>query len=82
MPVPTIEASEGVDDDPVLATVERADLRAALARLNAVDRQLLRMRYQEDLTLASIARRLGIPVGTAKARLHRARARLRRAFAP
>jgi RNA polymerase sigma-70 factor, ECF subfamily len=64
----------------VLATVERADLHAALNRLDERERLLLRLRYDEDLTQAAIARRLGIPEGTVKVRLHRVRAKLRRAI--
>jgi RNA polymerase sigma-70 factor, ECF subfamily len=81
-PVSTIELQEGADDERVLATVERADLHAALDRLDENDRQLLRLRYSEDMTQAAIARRLGIPEGTVKVRLHRARGKLRRAFTP
>jgi RNA polymerase sigma-70 factor, ECF subfamily len=81
-PVSTIELQEGADDERVLATVERADLRAALDRLDENDRQLLRLRYSEDMTQAAIALRLGIPEGTVKVRLHRARGKLRRAFTP
>jgi RNA polymerase sigma-70 factor, ECF subfamily len=77
-PVDTLEYRQGVDDERVLATVERADLHAALDRLNERDRQLVRLRYDEDLTQAAIARRLGIPEGTVKVRLHRVRAKLRR----
>jgi RNA polymerase sigma-70 factor (ECF subfamily) len=77
-PIDTIEVAHGADDERVLATVERADLHAALARLNKRDRQLVRLRYDEDLTQEGIARRLGIPVGTVKVRLHRVRAKLRR----
>jgi DNA-directed RNA polymerase specialized sigma24 family protein len=42
----------------VVATVERADLHAALGRLSDKDRQLLLLRYDEDLTQAAIASRL------------------------
>jgi RNA polymerase sigma-70 factor (ECF subfamily) len=77
-PVDTLEVAQGADDERVLATVERADLHAALGRLNERDRQLVRLRYDEDLTQAAIARRLGIPEGTVKVRLHRVRAKLRR----
>ncbi len=79
-PAPTdlIEVIHGRDDDRVLATVERADLHAALERLNKRDRQLVRLRYDEDMTQEAIARRLGIPLGTVKVRLHRVRAKLRR----
>jgi RNA polymerase sigma-70 factor, ECF subfamily len=38
----------------------------------------VRLRYEEDLTQAGIARRLGIPEGTVKVRLHRVRDKLRR----
>jgi RNA polymerase sigma factor (sigma-70 family) len=74
----TLEAWQGGDDERVLATVERADLHAALERLNKRDRQLVRLRYDEDLTQEAIAHRLGIPLGTVKVRLHRVRAKLRR----
>jgi RNA polymerase sigma-70 factor (ECF subfamily) len=79
-PAPTdlIEVIHGSDDERVMATVERADLHAALGRLNKRDRQLVRLRYSEDLTQEAIAHRLGIPLGTVKVRLHRVRAKLRR----
>jgi RNA polymerase sigma-70 factor (ECF subfamily) len=79
-PVATVETLEGADDERVLATVERADLHAALRRLDAGDRQLLALRYGKDLTQAAIARLLELPEGTVKVRLHRARDKLRRAF--
>jgi RNA polymerase sigma-70 factor (ECF subfamily) len=81
-PTSAIESYEGEEDEQVVATVELADLHAALGRLNAPDRELLELRYQEDLTQAAIARKLGIPEGTVKVRLHRARNKLRRAYAP
>lgn len=81
-PTAAIEALGGAEDRRVLAAVELADLRAALKRLNRRERELLAMRYELDLSQAEIARQLGIPEGTAKVRLHRARARLRRAYAP
>jgi RNA polymerase sigma-70 factor (ECF subfamily) len=79
-PTATIEAREGAEDERVLAAVELADLHAALRLLGERDRRLLEMRYQEDLTQATIARRLGIPEGTVKVRLHRARDKLRRVY--
>jgi RNA polymerase sigma-70 factor (ECF subfamily) len=79
-PTSTIETLEGAEDAQVVATVERADLHAALEVLSDRDRELLELRYTEDLTQGAIARRLGIPEGTVKVRLHRARDKLRRAF--
>jgi RNA polymerase sigma-70 factor, ECF subfamily len=80
-PTSTIESYEGAEDARVVATVERADLHAALKRLSEKDRELLDLRYSEDLTQAAIAHKLGIPEGTVKVRLHRARDKLRRAYA-
>jgi RNA polymerase sigma-70 factor (ECF subfamily) len=79
-PTATIESQEGAEDEQVLAAVELADLHAALKVLNEGDRRLLEMRYEEDLTQAAIAHRLGIPEGTVKVRLHRARKKLRQAY--
>lgn len=80
-PTSSIEFSEGAEDERVLAAVELADLHAALKLLSERDRQLLEMKYEEDLTQGMIARRLGIPEGTVKVRLHRARAKLRLLYA-
>ena len=80
-PTATIEFREGAEDERVLAAVELADLHAALERLSDRDRQLLQMKYEEDLTQAAIASRLGIPEGTVKVRLHRARNKLRLLYA-
>ncbi len=71
-PVESVETWEGAEDERILSTVERADLHAALKRLDERDRQLIQLRYSEDLTQEAIARRLGIPDGTVKVRLHRA----------
>jgi RNA polymerase sigma-70 factor (ECF subfamily) len=79
-PTSSIEGQEGEEDQRVLDTVELADLHAALERLSERERELLEMRYQEDLTQGAIARKLGIPEGTVKVRLHRARNKLRRVY--
>jgi RNA polymerase sigma-70 factor, ECF subfamily len=76
-PVATVESPEGVDDERVVMTVERADVEAALRRLSERDRQLIRLRYEEDLTQTAIASRLAMPEGTVKVRLHRVRHKLR-----
>jgi RNA polymerase sigma-70 factor, ECF subfamily len=80
-PTSAIEFREGAEDEQVLATVELADLHAALELLNERDRQLLEMKYEQDLTQGMIARQLGIPEGTVKVRLHRARNKLRLLYA-
>jgi len=67
-----------VDDALLASAPQRLDLARGLERLGVVDRELLRMRYDLDLTQVEIAARLGLPEGTVKVRLHRARAKLRR----
>ena len=54
-----------------------ADLRRALARLTPGDREVLLLVTWEGLTPAETAIALGIPPGTARSRLHRARALMR-----
>jgi len=71
----------GPDDDPGI-TLERADLGAALdralARLRPEYRQLITLRYQEDLSYEDIVEVTGLPLGTVKSFLHRARAEMAR----
>lgn len=54
----------------------------ALERLSAQDRALVTLRYREGLSDAELAEATGMPVGTVKTRLFRARAVLRRLLAP
>jgi RNA polymerase sigma-70 factor, ECF subfamily len=76
-----IDRFESQGEELVVATVDRADLQTALGRLSERERTLLSMRYEEDMTQPAIAARLGIPEGTVKVQLHRARLKLRRAYA-
>ncbi len=66
------------DDCNLTKTALRIDVTRGLADLEEIDRRLLWLRYGEDLTQPAIARVLGLPEGTVKVRLHRARLKLRR----
>jgi len=55
---------------------ERADLRAALAELPRVYREVIVLHYLADLPVDQVAQLLSIPVGTVKSRLSRGRAAL------
>ncbi len=61
-------------------SAERADLaeaiEAALDRLRPEYRRLVVLRYQEDQSYEDIAGMLGLPLGTVKSHLHRARREL------
>lgn len=64
-------------DDPQLAV----DIRDTLARLSPEHRALLVLRDVEGLDERDAAALLEVPAGTAKSRLHRARASFRKAWA-
>ncbi|MEV4410337.1 sigma-70 family RNA polymerase sigma factor [Catellatospora sp. NPDC049609] len=63
--------------DPVEAMVDRAVLVGALAALPVPEREVLVLFHLEDLSLADCAQICGVPVGTVKSRLNRARRMLR-----
>lgn len=65
------------NDNGVERMLESVATEQALSVLRPEDRTLIRLRYVEDLTQGQVAARLGVPEGTVKVRLHRARARLR-----
>lgn len=66
------------EDQRLLSAPLRADVQGAVTRLDAVEQRLIKLRYEDDLTQAAIAKRLDLPEGTVKVRLHRARQKLRR----
>ncbi len=67
------------------AVTERQELaasfEAAIDRLRPEYRQVVILRYQEDLSCEEVADVLDLPIGTVKSHLHRARAELARAMA-
>ena len=63
--------------DDTAAFADRDFLDRALARLDPAQRAILVLRFYLDLTLPDAAEVLGIPLGTAKSRLHRALGALR-----
>jgi RNA polymerase sigma-70 factor (ECF subfamily) len=69
-PPPTADSSAGLAD--------RDEVSQAMGHLDANDRALLALRFGHDLELPDVAAALGIPLGTAKSRLHRALGRLRK----
>ncbi|OIK24130.1 RNA polymerase subunit sigma [Streptomyces malaysiense] len=81
--------AEPAEVDPWQAVDQRLDaaalapeLRRALADLPAEERELLLLVSWEQLTPTEAAAAVGIPAGTARSRLHRARGRLRARLSP
>ncbi len=66
-----------LDPDPQEQVAQREEVRQALVKLSSDQRRVIALRYGADLTEIDIGLVLGLPVGTVKSRLHRARERLR-----
>jgi len=64
--------------DHAEATADRVDVRRALLGLPPEHRAVLVLHDVQDLPYEEVARILGVPVGTVKSRLHRARVALGR----
>ena len=74
-PIDPPEPSEGAEElGPVL---ERLAVDHALSTLGELDRLLLRLHYDRDLSVDAIANMCGITPSAVKVRMHRARAALR-----
>jgi RNA polymerase sigma-70 factor (ECF subfamily) len=74
------KAPDGPDVDPLARATARqrgARLADAVGAMAPLDREVLCLRFEEDLDLNQLAATLGVPVPTAKARLYRALSRLR-----
>ena len=63
--------------DTLAAVEDAAAVRAAVAALPEVFREVVVFRYFEDLTVPEIAQVLGVPEGSVKSRLNRAKQRIR-----
>jgi RNA polymerase sigma-70 factor (ECF subfamily) len=68
-------------DDITRATAERDELVGALNQLPIEQRAVVVLRYYLDLPLDRVADILGVPLGTAKSRQHRALGALRHSMA-
>ena len=67
-----------IADAPAPPPDERLNAaRETIAALPALQREILDLRFQHDLSYAEIAEALGIPVGTVRSRLHHALEMLR-----
>jgi RNA polymerase sigma-70 factor (ECF subfamily) len=75
-------ASEEEDDDPPFTPDDAAHVRAALDRLPADHREVLLLRFVEDMSYEQIADVIGHPVGTVRSRLHYAKRALRARLEP
>jgi len=77
---PDLIAQEPSAFEQFSAGEREAQVHQSLGRLKAVYREVLLLRFQEDLTLEEIASVLEAPVPTVKARLYRGLEALRKEF--
>jgi RNA polymerase sigma-70 factor (ECF subfamily) len=74
------ETAEELDEGPEATAVRReevAEVVAAMAELPPAYRAALTLRHMQQLSYQEVADALGIPLGTVKTHLHRARAALK-----
>ncbi|HEX6844151.1 MAG TPA: RNA polymerase sigma factor [Actinomycetota bacterium] len=67
--------------DPSISTEARTQLAAALLRLSRADRESLLLHVWGGLSYEEIAAATGVPLGTVRSRIHRARRRVRELLA-
>ncbi|HEY2910456.1 MAG TPA: sigma-70 family RNA polymerase sigma factor, partial [Gemmataceae bacterium] len=78
-----VDSSEFVKPGAALErTEEEALLHAALVRLSTEHRDVLVMKDMDGLKYEEIAEVIGVPIGTIRSRLHRARLELRELLEP
>jgi RNA polymerase sigma-70 factor (ECF subfamily) len=73
---PEIAVDDGATDDVVLAVT----VRDAMMSLSPAHREVLELVYDQDLKLADVATRLGVPLGTVKTRAYHGLRALRTAL--
>ncbi len=73
--VVSVEANEP-DEGTSFTALDETVLNAALAKISPPHREVLLLRYQDELSYAEIALVLGCPIGTVRTRLHHAKRRL------
>jgi len=78
-----VESGGPVSPDPAAAAALRVDLDRAVDALGApgeLEREVWRLMYVEDRSVAEVAATMGVPEGTVKSRAHRVRRLLRHAL--
>jgi RNA polymerase sigma-70 factor (ECF subfamily) len=71
------ETARNVED---AAPVDGATLEAAVGRLPEGEREVVALRFSDEMKLGEIAEALGVPLGTVKSRLHSALSRLKKSL--
>jgi len=73
--VETLAASEDVEERSI-PSLDQSELNALLAGIPPPQREVLLLRYRDDMSYTEIALVVGCPIGTVRTRLHHAKRRL------
>lgn len=76
-PLARADAEAGSADERVDASVQHQSLAGALAALRAAEREVLLLHAWAELSYEEISAATGVPLGTVRSRLHRARQHVR-----
>jgi RNA polymerase sigma-70 factor (ECF subfamily) len=71
-----LSAAEAAMGEEEAGALDGSEVRAELAKLPPVQREVLLLRYQDQLSYAEIALVTGCSIGTVRSRLHHAKRRL------
>lgn len=82
IPLEAIAADEAETQPATFETVDAAAIDAAMAGMPPPQREVLLLRFRDDLSYAQIAQVTGVPIGTVRARLHYAKKRLQSLLTP
>jgi RNA polymerase sigma-70 factor (ECF subfamily) len=70
-------SASSMADDSSFAELDEAAVEVAMAGLSPTQREVLLLRFRDELSYAEIALVIGCPIGTVRGRLHYAKQRLR-----
>ena len=71
-----VESTAPTPEERVISIQQRSQLDCYMERMTADYRRLIELRFFDELSYEEISRKLSIPLGTVKTRIHRARERL------
>lgn len=74
--LPTANPASYTAEEELLLLLDRREVRRALDRLSAPQREAVELAYYGGLSQSEVAQRLGVPLGTVKSRMSAAFARL------
>jgi RNA polymerase sigma-70 factor (ECF subfamily) len=77
-----VESLVDREEEPSFSPDDATRIHAALDRLDSAHREVLVLRFLEELSYDEIGHIVGCPVGTVRSRIHYAKARLQQLLKP